>query len=124
MVFFALVVIGSAALVFFLDEISSALKQIFSKPKEHMLMPLVILSAVTIAYEDILTGVLDWLHAALHMAAVYSGLFALLFLWTIVSLPVYLLYRCIQYTRWGNAEVIAAGVNFIAWVWLMSLWVL
>ena len=123
MFFFALVVICSAILVFFLDEISAAVRKLFTQPNEHMLIPVVLCSGMAFAYEDQLKVYLGWLHAILDLAATYLGLFMPLLLWAMISLPVCALYVLIKHKTWGNALNVASCAYLILWTLFMSIWI-
>ncbi len=131
MFYFAVVVISSAIVVFFLEEIRSVFKKLFTNPGDHLIFFLGTVSAIVVAYEEYLTVVFNWLCVAQKVLLTNSVTYfpalaglrpgSVIGLFCLASLPAWLVFWLMRYNQRSSAAVIAGQVYLFVWVFCVVL---
>jgi hypothetical protein len=135
MFLFALIVLVSAVVIVFLDEIIASMNTIFKNPNKYIVLPVALASSLVVAYNHQLQTLLILFQLALQegvatilsfkLPALGGYVLTLGFLFGLASFPAYSVYAIIhfKFKSWGDARAVATRVYGVSWVFLMMLWI-
>ena len=112
----AVVVITSTFFVVFMDEIGGVLKTLWTKPNEHMFIPLCVITGLSVAYEDYVITCLNGIRLCIQYVAPALLWEQVLCIFLLASFPAWTVFAVAKYNAWKDAAAIVNRVYLIGWL--------